>query len=99
MENLPFLDAKMADEYEWNVMRGAALKWFGNISIFNNGPVVWPDVETASRFGPYEQRLGGKAVSIIQRGTPTYEANLRAVRAISSSGIPVNGEQLGAWLR
>lgn len=97
MDSLPFLDATMADDYEWNAMC-VALKWFGNLSIYNNGPVIWPDVETAARFGPYEPRPGGKAISIIRRGTPAYDANVRAAAAILNSEIALNGEKLGAWL-
>ena len=98
MDSLPFLDAKMADDYEWNVLRAASLQWFGSPAIYNNGPVVWPDVETASRFGPYEPRPGGRAISIIRRGTPAYDANVRAEMAILNSGITLYGEKLGAWL-
>lgn len=98
MDNLPFLDAGMADDYEANLMRGRALLPRGRLFILNNGAVMWPDTATAARFGPYQVCDGHHAFSIIQPGTQAYAANARVAKAIRTSGIPCFGEPLGEWL-
>lgn len=97
IDNLPFLDDDMAADYERNCQRGRRLA-ARRPSVFNSGQIVWPNAETAGRFGAYVLLSDGRARSLIRRGTPAYEANLRAGRAISSSGLTLHGEPFGAAL-
>ena len=99
MENLPFLTIDMAQDYEANCARAAELaRCHPRLSIFNNGPVVWPNATVAARYGPLTVLPDGRAPSVISPGTPAHDANLRAAESITHSGIPVHGLKPGSAL-
>jgi hypothetical protein len=92
MDSLPFMTADMAEEYEKNCARAAELaRRYPQISMCNNGPLYWPSPAIASRFGPFTTLPDGHAINIISKGTPVYDANLRAAKAMMDTGIQVVG--------
>ena len=99
MDNLPFLNSAMAEEYEVNLARAA--QRFGlnkRHLIYNNGQIIWPTASVAGKFGPFRELPDGRATSVIRFDQPAHEANLRAGQAILRSGIILNGEKFGAAL-